>query len=543
MNLKKLWAVAMLLIGVTASAQSRADLPELSSTENPTYYYLRNVRRNGSYATYQGESQVMTQLGASETPSYKNMFYFVSAGQASNGYVPVKIYSAVSEGKSMASFNSWTIEGSTWYLYSNPNGNGNIAICKVANISDTNCFNDYGGTTINAWQAAGDSGSEWYVEKLDIQPEFVTATFNFYYQGSLVYTSKTKTAKGDFIPTPSAPAYVTCNMPVGNIYEDTTYDVEAIVNTPFKSSTSFEDATWYQMAIRPSIGTRYASTEQNNGSCALYRKNSRNDKYLWAFIGDPFNGYKIINRGSGEGLYLNVVPGNDNKPYMSENPMIWTLGYGTDKAAGFGVQGSWMNNYGGDSNEYIGQWQDGPAADEGSSFVFTEVDPNCKYQFDFDPTPANEDQNSALSLLSEFHITVDGAYSVATDEGAEGLITDQFQNELANCSLSTSGNVVTVKLDQAITTQTLAVFTLSLEGLIIDDEYYKPLIYAIYYVSPVTNGDNNTKETKINEIMASNKTVDVFTADGKLVKKGATANDLRELKGLFVIKGSKFMMK
>ncbi|GEM_PF-4590137 len=180
------------------------------------------------------------------------------------------------------------------------------------------------------------------------------------------------------------------------------------------------------------------------------------------------------------------------------------------------------------------------------SVTFTtdeEMNALFRYDFTFDPTPASEDAQNVLKELSEFHITVGGARTVELSENTGCILTDQFQNELAECSLSLDGKVITVTLDHPITTQSLAVFSLALEGLILNGKPYKYLVYAIYYVSPDADENNGAKADKINAITFGGKAVNVYTVDGKLIKKNATADDLKALNGLYIIEGQKYMMK
>ncbi len=160
-----------------------------------------------------------------------------------------------------------------------------------------------------------------------------------------------------------------------------------------------------------------------------------------------------------------------------------------------------------------------------------------------DPASSEESgENYSVSELSEFHITLGGAYTVALADSYDAEIKDIYGKKLANATVALDGNVVTVTLDKAIEDQTIAVFTLSLKGLIVDGKPFNQVLYAVYYISGRDDNGNGAPADAINAIMADGS-ADIYSVNGTLVKKNATASDLKSLRGVYIIKGQKFMVK
>ncbi len=112
----------------------------------------------------------------------------------------------------------------------------------------------------------------------------------------------------------SEPEYSAYDDPdVATIAANTTeVNIDIIWTGPFEISTSYADATWYYMKLKGeylvySTTAPYQFYIQEVAVAAA-------DNALWAFVGDPYNGVRIINYAAGNGKYLNV----GNTVQMSE---------------------------------------------------------------------------------------------------------------------------------------------------------------------------------------------------------------------------------
>jgi len=99
----------------------------------------------------------------------------------------------------------------------------------------------------------------------------------------------------------------------------TTVYVDLAWNGPFEISTDYNTAHWYTMNGHASYSTYYIST---NGDNIVWSSGAgTTDAYKWAFLGDPFNGIKLINKDAGATKYLQ----NTDPATMAATDHAWTL--------------------------------------------------------------------------------------------------------------------------------------------------------------------------------------------------------------------------
>ena len=137
-------------------------------------------------------------------------------------------------------------------------------------------------------------------------------TFNVIYEasGSVVATATETQTKGESLslPTSLARGYCSytfysdaaCTTPITTVpSDDATVYVLTTYTLPFTVSTDFASATWYYAYERTSTQLYYSAT-----SGITTGSNAETDGEKWAFIGDPYNGIKVINGAAGDGKYL-----------------------------------------------------------------------------------------------------------------------------------------------------------------------------------------------------------------------------------------------
>lgn len=111
-----------------------------------------------------------------------------------------------------------------------------------------------------------------------------------------------------------------------NVSQATSVIVTITEDLPFKTSTSFATANWQYLQMN-SNNWKYMQTKEADNKTASVNVNSLGDRALWAFVGDALNGFKIWNKGAGEGYVLTVDAVTDEtEAYMKENgTQVWTI--------------------------------------------------------------------------------------------------------------------------------------------------------------------------------------------------------------------------
>ena len=232
---------------------------------------------------------------------------------------------------------------------------------QVTNLDGGNYFFKYdeshvvnlGGESqlaINSWGSSTwgtvDAGNTFILtEVADFDPtdaiavldNSYTITYDFQYNGKTVYTQITKITCGSDYPafTYVLPYGVTANVPEGAPIANETVVITCTLDEsvlPFVASATYDDANmkWYYLKFHSDNGYYLHHDEGQNyidlGSRAI--DNNNKDAYSWAFIGDPFSGYKIVNRAKGDGYILSSsttmagTTGSDTWPIMTEEASL-----------------------------------------------------------------------------------------------------------------------------------------------------------------------------------------------------------------------------
>ena len=186
---------------------------------------------------------------------------------------------------------------------------------------NTNGTGELGGIVINSWMTA-DPGNQYYmIEAADFDATAALATLESYFNPSFTVTYIVKDTEGNIIfasdPEPSEEGAIITTLPekyqrayytydeveVTVTEADTKAEFTATWNGPFTISADFDNAKWYNMTMR---GTWYVTSDVKDGDGAYKTQNANimglgEDSYQWAFIGDGYNGFKIINKAEGNG--------------------------------------------------------------------------------------------------------------------------------------------------------------------------------------------------------------------------------------------------
>ena len=183
--------------------------------------------------------------------------------------------------------------------------------------------NDPYGYVINAYSTP-DPGNQYYmVVDADFDPTAAIAALDaqFHPTYSVIYVVKDAFGNTIFTsdPEPANQGDVVTTLPEKyhrtfytydevNVTVETAGGTEAVFtatwNGPFELSADFASARWYNMTMR---GTYYVTSAEKSDDGAYVTQNNAptgkqaEDSYQWAFLGDGYNGIKILNKAEGEG--------------------------------------------------------------------------------------------------------------------------------------------------------------------------------------------------------------------------------------------------
>lgn len=168
----------------------------------------------------------------------------------------------------------------------------------------------------------------------------VDVTYNYTINGTKVGTYSFKAVSGMAYPAPgNLPDFVTATTPEGTVTEATTKDIEVnISNYPFKfSMKEIDTPEWGYLTVNMSTADRRLLTNNTTSILrsvpnAQYQNSTLNGikDDLWRMVGDPFKGFKIMNK-SGKCL-VKAASGNGatyTDASATESNNLWKV-YGGD---------------------------------------------------------------------------------------------------------------------------------------------------------------------------------------------------------------------
>ena len=198
---------------------------------------------------------------------------------------------------------------------------------KLHAVGHSNGNGSNGGVT--DWEGAAGSASAWkFVEYIEI-------TYKFTYNGKDVNVSpQTVTAiVGEEYPNITAqfPYGIKATKPAGKVTTgaETTVTI-ALENTlPFVPAASYDEIiNWYYVKIKDANylyhkeGLNYIDLNQTTVA------DDNKDAYSWAFVGNAFDGFQIVNKATGNGYILSSSTdtsdgntGGNTHPVMTKAPV------------------------------------------------------------------------------------------------------------------------------------------------------------------------------------------------------------------------------
>ncbi|MDE7378680.1 MAG: hypothetical protein K2N13_06935 [Paraprevotella sp.] len=304
----------------------------------------------------------------------------------------------------------------------NTYANMNAATTVANSPSDANWV-------MTTWNDENDGNGKWEIYPVNVDLPTYSITYIVKdFNGNTVATQTKEAMEGDPFPavTVGVSASEFYNIPEGTVTANGEYDVTINVTAlPFAVSTingAFaSDNHWYQLAVQRSA-PKYATYNPESGhvehsATALGEASAYN---VFAFTGDPFNGFKIYNPAAGAAKQLYVTNTNSQSCTFAEEGALFGLYKNNTSGYQFklvGTDGTHLN----DVNNTLGVWTaTASASDLGGTFTFTEVE--------FDAAGADiakEALAAALGQITETMWGTDPGYIADTEENRAKITTAQ----------------------------------------------------------------------------------------------------------------------
>ena len=222
---------------------------------------------------------------------------------------------------------------------------------------------------------------------------FVDVTYTFTYKENTKFTQSTQTEIGKAFPD------YTIEFPFGVIpsakptevvsAQNANQEITLSIDLPFEPVDTYnkDKMKWYYIKF-DSNNNFYLYHKADQGHIALDSKSvdaNNKDNYSWGFVGNPFDGYKIMNRATGDGYILSsttdFAAGEANVwPIMTEttalpenNNTYWVATNSTNAENGFYLaQKDYPSHRMNNRDSKLAYWTGG--AGTGSTFVVEERD-------------------------------------------------------------------------------------------------------------------------------------------------------------------------
>lgn len=200
-------------------------------------------------------------------------------------------------------------------------------------------------------------------------------TYNYLYNGASVGTETIKgVANGSAYPTPNlkplamvADAYQNVPTPTGVVTETKTVDINVTLqNFPFEFAATYDGITTLYNVKLNSNATHYMYYDAEDADQNVKFADAVVDEsadYLWGFVGDPINGFRLYNKAAGNTVALD----NSTPSVLAAESQAWKVYVGAI-TSGFCLSS--------DNGKTYLNYQDGgvkryETADAGSTFVLT----------------------------------------------------------------------------------------------------------------------------------------------------------------------------
>ena len=175
-----------------------------------------------------------------------------------------------------------------------------------------------------------DNGATFVVEQKNL-PEY-TVIYNYTYNGTVVKSVEHSVVEGNAFPAYDLNLYEVSyeGVPTGTVTKDEKVEITVIVGEmPFEFFASVADVKanngWYNLVMHSNHNTgngtaRYrtyvgAGNETKLAWGEHKTLTNAGDEYYWAFVGDPVNGFRVVNK-SAEGKILSSDGTDSHNPVL-----------------------------------------------------------------------------------------------------------------------------------------------------------------------------------------------------------------------------------
>lgn len=349
--------IASLFIAIGAMAQIQIGTEYRINVKNTLLY----LSVGGTAANTHGEV-----YGASKSENNDNqIFTFIDAGGG-------QFYLKSNSGE----YITYTGAGAGWNVNSDPSVDNAHAL-TFESVGDNEykikCYNaSKGAEKYFKWEYVGASGkyhpfndadygaaATFVVEKA--KAEIFTVVYNYKYNGEVVMTKTYEVAEGNSYPDTDLDLYqVTVNesKPDGKVTSNDTREFNVTVgDMPFEYAKTYAEIgnKWYNLVMHSNQGdnSRYRTyLGADNGETLAWGEHKSltgaEDQYYWAFVGDPINGFRVVNKSKGDGYILSSD--GTNNPLLREESNLgegynttWQIAARTNNNGGDWVaEGDWF---------------------------------------------------------------------------------------------------------------------------------------------------------------------------------------------------------
>mgnify|MGYP003289460694 FL=1 len=216
----------------------------------------------------------------------------------------------------------------------------------------------------------------------DAQPTDATPldiTYTYMYGDNVWYEQKEVAYVGEAFPPILEPAYVeTSGAPEGKASAEDAgknFVISCALSedVPFLPSVSFDEGVWYSLTIR---GTKYPYYNSSNSNFPCATTKQTGNKTLFAFVGNPYVGYKIQNLalGAKKAIGGNVANNGLVSPVSLESAPYFVL----ENNSGHLVLRNQAESLGylNDINGTLGYWLNSSASTDGGSTLTFKMEKN-----------------------------------------------------------------------------------------------------------------------------------------------------------------------
>lgn len=449
-------------IKVTRTLKSTVVHPITNLSNNKAYTLTTERGALGTNGT-----QMVSTFGTSFTAgnfaiiSYENNYYLYSIADSKFVGNPVTINQVanqpqLTEDLSLVTPVSFALTSPPYYFIGM--GSNGVNVSSYAT-----------GIVVNNW-TTHDPGNQYVIQEVaEFDPTAALAALEEYFHPSYTVTYKVQDEGGNILFT-SEPVGTTLGASITTLPEEyqltdfynyNTIDItvsgtetEAVFTATLKEAPIFKftaDATspvWHKLKIKDANYPTYVADGTPN--VTLPTTDANNETVHWAFIGEPYAGFQIINRAAGTGLILGSASatndgnngGNTYVTLASPGSQTYEVfhayhsGQLTNGFFLFNAEGYAMNQR---STDNLAYWTGG--YDKGSTFVAEEVSEGEEL---FNTLIAQLEAIPFGTGLNQYKLFVEGTdYTTQAATIISGLKNAGYSAEnLANAQLMLDGTII-----------------------------------------------------------------------------------------------------